>query len=252
MPSWTDMQIAAITNLGLVREVNEDRYYLKRLEGQTLLMAVVDGMGGGPAGSAAAETVRQAIANFAVEEREPEAVLAELVVTASEALLEFEESHTDLEGMGATVTVTYLANGTAHYAHVGDTRFCVFRRGRLIQVTTDQTMAQLLVEEGKITADEARTHPYGNLLDQCVGCPMCEPVTGTFPIEEGDVLLHTTDGLHDAISEKDMLAILSTPHDSVNLTADALIQAALGGGGKDNMTVVIAEVSGQKVHHQQA
>ncbi len=77
--------------------------------------------------------------------------------------------------MGTTVTATVLSNGTAHWAHVGDTRFYVFRQGRLIQVTTDQTMAQFLVEEGRITPDEARTHPYGHLLDQCVGCPDCEP-----------------------------------------------------------------------------
>jgi protein phosphatase len=125
---------------------------------------------------------------------------------------------------------------------VGDTRFYVFRQGRLIQVTTDQTMAQLLVEEGKITPDEARTHPYGQLLDQCVGCPMCEPSTGTYRIEKGDLLLHSTDGLHDALPETEIVRLLATPGATVDAIADALIQAVLDAGGNDNVTLVLAAV----------
>jgi protein phosphatase len=147
-----------------------------------------------------------------------------------------------LEGMGTTVTATYLSNGVAHWVHVGDSRLYVFRQGRLIQVTVDQTMAQLFVEEGRITPDQARTHPYNHLLDQCVGCPMCEPVTGSLPVERGDVLLHTTDGLHDALSTKEFTDILSSVHGAAEEMANALIQAALNAGGSDNMTVVMAAV----------
>jgi len=118
----------------------------------------------------------------------------------------------------------------------------VFRQGRLIQVTTDQTMAQLLVEEGRITRDEARTHPYGHLLDQCVGCPMCEPETGSLRIEKGDILLHSTDGLHDGIPENVITTILDAPHASLEALAEALIQAALDAGGLDNITLVLAAV----------
>lgn len=125
---------------------------------------------------------------------------------------------------------------------MGDTRLYVFRRGRLIQVTPDQSMAQLLVEEGKITPDEARTHPYGHLLDQCVGCPTCEPVTGSLKVEPGDLLLHSTDGLHDALPESDIVRILATPGSAVEEIVDALIQAPLDAGGNDNVTCVLAAV----------
>ena len=151
----SDMEIAALTHRGLVREVNEDRHYVKCLDEQTLLMAVVDGMGGGPAGSAAAEAMREALTEYPVGAPHPEQALSKLVVTASEAILEIAHDNPALEGMGTTVTATVLSNGTAHWAHVGDTRFYVFRQGRLIQVTTDQTMAQLLVEEGR----EGSRHP---------------------------------------------------------------------------------------------
>ena len=242
MPTCSEIKTVARTHRGLVREVNEDRYYVKCLDGQALLMAVVDGMGGGPAGSAAAEIMREALTEYPADASNPEQALSDLVVTASEAILEFAREDPTLEGMGTTVTATYLANGTAHWVHVGDTRFYVFRRGCLIQVTADQTMAQLLVDEGRITPDEARTHPYGHLLDQCVGCPMCEPETGSLPIEKRDILLHTTDGLHDGISENEIKTILTASHASVEALAESLIQAALDSGGNDNTTLVLAAV----------
>lgn len=240
MHTCSEIKTVARTHRGLVREVNEDRHYVKCLDGQALLMAAVDGMGGGPAGSAAAEIMREALTEYPLAAPHPGQALSDLVVTASEAILEFARKNPALEGMGTTVTATYLSNGTAHWVHVGDTRFYVFRRGRLIQVTTDQTMAQFLVEEGRITPDEARTHPYGHLLDQCVGCPNCDPVTGSMPIKPGDLLLHTTDGLHDALSEREIIKILMSSHASIEKKAGALISAALGSGGNDNMTVILA------------
>lgn len=238
----SDMEFAALTHRGLVREVNEDRHYVKCLDGQSLLMAVVDGMGGGPAGSAAAETMREALTEYPVAAPHPEKALSDLVVTASEAILAIAHDNPALEGMGTTVTATVLSSGTAHWVHVGDTRFYVFREGRLIQVTTDQTMAQLLVEEGRITPDEARTHPYSHLLDQCVGCPDCDPATGSLRIEPGDLLLHTTDGLHDALSEGEITKILMLSHASLEEKAASLIRAALDTGGNDNITVILTSI----------
>ncbi len=232
----------ALSHRGLVREVNEDRYYIKRLGARSLLLAVADGMGGGPAGSAAAETMREALTEYPVAALDPEKALAELVVAASEAILEIARDNPALEGMGTTVTATHLANGVAHWVHVGDTRFYVFRRGKLIQVTTDQTMAQFLVEEGRISKDEARTHPYGHLLDQCVGCPDCVPVSGSLTVERGDLLLFSTDGLHDALSEDEMIAILASPRASLKEIGASFLQAGLDTGGKDNLTLVLAAV----------
>ena len=242
MDTCFDIQFFALTDLGNSREVNEDRYYVQCLDGRFLLMGVVDGMGGGPAGFAAAETVRQALASFEACAPHPEQALAEVIVAAGDALHEFSQGHNLLEGMGATVTAAYLSNGTAYWAHVGDTRFYIFRRGGLIQVTVDQNMAQLLVEEGSITADQARSHPYGSLLDQCVGCPECEPETGKFPIEKGDLLLLSSDGLHDAISARQLADILSSANHSVEEKARSLVKAALDAGGVDNITVVVALV----------
>ena len=234
----------ALTHRGLVRAVNEDRYYLKRLGADAMLLAMMDGMGGGPAGSAAAETMREALREYPSGAPDPEKALYDLVVATSEAILAMVRAKPALEGMGTTVTATHLSSGVARWVQVGDTRLYVVRRGQLIQVTTDQTLVQLLVEEGRMTKDEARTHPYSNLLDQCVGCPMCEPVTGATPVESGDLLVFTTDGLHDALSENGFREILVGPYASLKERAAALIQAGLETGGKDNMTVVMAAISG--------
>ena len=238
-----DIETVALTHRGLVREVNEDRYYVKRLGTDAMLLAMMDGMGGGPAGSAAAETMREALREYPPRASDPEKTLCDLVVAASEAILGMVRNNPALEGMGTTATATHLVNGVAHWVHVGDTRFYLLRCGELSQVTTDQTLVQVLVEEGRISGDEARTHPYNHLLDQCVGCPMCEPVTGSLRIEHGDLLLYTTDGLHDALSEDDFREIMIAPHASLEDKAAAFIQAGLGTGGKDNLTVVMAAIS---------
>ena len=242
MRTCSEIAIASRTHTGLVRNDNQDRLYVKCLDEQSLLMAVADGMGGGPAGGEAAAIMCDALTRMSGPIRDPEQALRDAVMTASNTILGLVRENPEREGMGTTATVTYLSNGEVQWVHVGDTRFYVFRRGGLIQVTVDQTMAQLLVEEGRITADQARTHPYNNLLDQCVGCPMCEPEAGSFSIHQGDILLHTTDGLHDALSKAEMEHILASHQDSVKEMANALIQAALDTGGKDNVTVLLAAV----------
>lgn len=236
----SDIETVALTHRGFVREGNEDRHYVQRLSADAMLLAVVDGMGGGPAGTAAAETMREALTEYPVAAPNPEQALYDLVVNTSEAILGMVRQNPALEGMGTTVTATLIVNGKAYWVHVGDTRFYVFRGGRLIQVTTDQNMVQLLIEEGRLTKDEARTHPYAQLLDQCVGCPDCDPATGSLPIESGDLLLYTTDGLHDALPEKEIVEMLAAPHASLKEIAASLLQAGLDTGGQDNMTLVIA------------
>jgi protein phosphatase len=236
----SDIESFSLTHRGLVREINEDRYYVKRLGADTMLLAVMDGMGGGPSGSAAAETMREALREFPPRSPDPEKAFYDLVVATSEAILGMKHGKPALEGMGTTVTATLIVNDRAYWVHVGDTRFYVFRGGRMIQVTTDQTMAQFLVEEGELTRDEARNHPYTRLLDQCVGCPDCVPVTGSLPLESGDLLLYTTDGLHDALPENDIAEMLASPRAALKEIAESLIQAGLETGGEDNLTVVIA------------
>lgn len=236
------VETAARTHRGRVREDNEDRHLVKRLGPQRLVLAVADGLGGAPGGSEASEIMRAMLFDWPAGGPHPALELYDLVLKAGQTIWQKIEQDAALEGMGTTVTATLLADGVAHWVHVGDSRFYVFRQGRLTQVTTDQTMAQLLVDEGLITADEARSHPYNQLLDQNVGGPLCEPATGSIAIKRGDLLLHTTDGLHDALSEKEIIDRLAAWGTSLEDKAESLLRAALDAGGKDNITLVLAQL----------
>lgn len=236
------VETASRTHRGRVRETNEDRHLVKRLGPQGLVLAVADGLGGAPGGSEASEIMRAMLSDWPASGPHPAQELYDLVLKASHTIWQKIEQDAALEGMGTTVTATLLADGVAHWVHVGDSRFYVFRQGRLTQVTTDQTMAQLLVEESRITPDEARSHPYSQLLDQSVGDPLCEPVTGSIRIKRGDLLLHTTDGLHDALSEQELIQLLAARGTSLEDKAESLLRAALEAGGKDNITLILAQL----------
>ena len=168
-------------------------------------------------------------------------LLRSLVKEADQAILLEAEENSDLEGMGTTITGAILSDGIAYWVHVGDSRMYLLRDGGLNQVTRDQNWAQFLVDEGEISAEEAQSHVLGNLLDQCVGCGECEPETGHLEIRKGDILMLSTDGLHDEVSRDAISRILISRNDIKN-KAKTLIDAALEGGGKDNITVVLVEV----------
>jgi protein phosphatase len=102
-------------------------------------------------------------------------------------------------------------------------------------------MAQFLIEEGEITAEEARYHPSRNFLLQCVGCGSCEPETGKFESEAGNLIILTTDGLHGLVPAETISSILSKPV-GIQTKANILIKAALDAGGKDNVTIVVAKI----------
>jgi PPM family protein phosphatase len=145
--------------------------------------------------------------------------------------------------MGTTLTAAVLDGPTLSWAHVGDSRLYVLHGDALEQVTVDQTLVQGLVEAGVITPEAARIHPMRHMIDQCVGCPECEPERGSRSIAPGDLLMLCTDGLHDILRVRDILAVLQgrngTPVTLEDM-ARALVRAALDRGASDNVTVVLA------------
>ncbi len=142
--------------------------------------------------------------------------------------------------MGSTLVGVLLRDRIAHWVHVGDSRLYILRKGTLTQVTEDQTLARFLLEEGEITAEQIPTHYSRHVMDQCVGCGYAEPETGSLKFLAGDLLVLSTDGLHRQIPESTFNSILNTDTDLEN-KARALVKAALDAGGKDNITVVMAQ-----------
>ncbi len=231
------METFALTHTGLKKKRNEDRYLVKEFTDGSILLAVADGMGGEAAGDYAAEIM---IARFAGI-GDMDLQLSDLVKEADQIIWDEVDINPDLQGMGTTVTVTHLKDSSAHWAHVGDSRLYMLREQKLIQITKDQNVAQFLVDEGELSVEEARKHPLQNLLDQCVGCGECKPETGKFKINGGDLVILSSDGLHGAVSAETIISFMIGEKD-IAAKVRSLVQAALDTGGKDNITMVVAEI----------
>ena len=236
------MKSFAMKHQGLVRNDNQDLFFVKEFDDGCILMAVADGLGGMVGGKRAAETAKECLYNFNPECQAVEAHIEELMQEANRRIMETVEKEPDLEGMGTTMTAACVRNGTVCWAHVGDSRLYLFRGDELHQITEDDTMAGFLFSEGELTKEEARIHPGNKLVFQCIGgSGEFEADTGNFEVQAGDLLLFSTDGLHDEVPEEE---IVSTLRSDKNLEEkmDALLSAALAAGGKDNIALVVVEV----------
>jgi PPM family protein phosphatase len=222
----------------MVREGNEDSAYAG-----SRLALVADGMGGHAAGEIASSEVVAALAQLDEDEVGLDLleVLASAVQTANDHLRAMVDSNAALDGMGTTLTAMLSSGTRLGLAHVGDSRAYLLRDGEFTQLTHDQTLVQRMVDEGRITAEQAETHPQRSLLTQALdGRAGVEPDLSVREARRGDRYLLCSDGLsgyvpHDAIAET-----LRLP--DADEAAERLIDLALQAGAPDNVTVVIADV----------
>ena len=234
--------IFSLTHIGRVRKVNEDRYLIKKLADRSMLLAVADGLGGDVASDYAAEITRGKLAGTEHIPKGDECKhLENLVKDIDHSICSEAEKNPDLEGMGSTLVGVLLRDGCACWVHVGDSRLYILRENRLIQITEDQTLARFLLEEGEITSEQALTHYSRHIMDQSLGDGFCEPETGVLEVQKDDLLILSTDGLHKEIPFTTMMSLLNAEAD-LETKAESLAQAALDSGGKDNITVLIAEL----------
>jgi protein phosphatase len=236
------MKSFAMRHRGLVKEDNQDLFFVKEFDDGSILLAVADGLGGMVGGKRAAEMAKECLNNFNPKCQAVETHIEELMQEANRRILETVQKEPELEGMGTTMTAACLRNGTACWAHVGDSRLYLFRGDELRQITEDDTMAGFLLSEGELTKEEARIHPGNKLVFQCIGgSGEFEADTGNFKIQAGDLLLFSTDGLHDEVPEEEIVSALRSDKDLAE-KMDDLLSAALAAGGKDNIAVVMVEV----------
>jgi protein phosphatase len=235
------MKIFSKTHRGFRRDANQDRFLVKEFSNDCVLLAVADGAGGEAKGERAAEISKGSLANFDRDSEAIEAQFVKLMRAADQEIVEIVEEEPDLKGMGSTMTAAFVREGVVSWSHVGDSRLYLFRGDELTQITEDDTMAGFLLEEGEITKEEARNHPGRNFLFEFIGCGQLEPGSGNFALQEHDVLLLTTDGLHDKITEEVIVSILRSETD-LGEKLETLVSTALELSGKDNVTVVGMEV----------
>lgn len=231
------MKTAAVTHVGLVKEQNQDRFLVREFSDDSILIAVADGAGGGPAGQEASGVVIEKLNEFQPVSQSPEDHLVSLMHEADQEIYEAVAKEPNRKGMGSTLTAAFIKGEVVSWAHVGDSRLYLFRGDELTQVTEDDTMAGFLLTEGEITREESRVHPGRNFLFDFVGSGEFEEESGSFPIQENDLLLLTTDGLHDRVREEKLVSILRS-NNGLKKKLDELVAIALEESGKDNVTVV--------------
>ena len=231
------LRYAARSDRGLVRTNNEDSVYAG-----ARLLALADGMGGHAAGEVASQLVIAALAHLDDDEPRGDllAKLERAVYEGNAAIAEQVELHPDLDGMGTTLTAILFAGDRLGLVHIGDSRGYLLRDGELTQITKDDTFVQTLVDEGRITAEEANSHPQRSLIMRALTGQEVEPTLIMREAREGDRYLLCSDGLSDPVSQETILEALKIP--DVAVSAERLIELALRGGGPDNVTVVVADV----------
>lgn len=235
------LRYAARSDVGLVRSNNQDSAYA----GPHLLV-VADGMGGHAGGDVASSVAIAALAPLDGESHGPDDALDELeraLEEAREEIISRSESNPELAGMGTTVTAILRAGNKLAMVHLGDSRGYLLRDGVLTQVTTDHTFVQHLVNTGKITPEEAETHPQRSVVMRVLGDFDVDiaPDLSVREARAGDRWLLCSDGLSGFVSGETIARTLYELTD-VDTCAERLVQLALRAGGGDNVTVVVADV----------
>jgi serine/threonine protein phosphatase PrpC len=231
------LRYAARSDRGLIRGNNQDSVYAG-----PRLLAVADGMGGHAAGDVASKVVIAALEHLDDDAPSGDMLQAmrQAVFEGSEHLREVIRESPQLEGMGTTLTAILFAGGRLALCHVGDSRAYLVRDGQLSQITHDDTFVQTLIDDGRITAEEANSHPQRSLLLRALNGQEVEPDLSMREARDGDRYLLCSDGLSGVVSEETLAEALKDP--DPQSTADRLIELALRSGGPDNITVIVADV----------
>ncbi|MFP5318477.1 MAG: Stp1/IreP family PP2C-type Ser/Thr phosphatase [Acidimicrobiia bacterium] len=230
---------AAATDVGRVRQINEDRY----LVGDGLY-AVADGVGGHQAGEVAAQASVEALArNFT--ERTTEG-LVEAIREASRVVWRLAQENSERRGMGTTLTVLALVEQDGDellaIGNVGDSRAYLFQRGDLVQVTEDHSLVEELVREGQLTPEEAQVHPQRSIITRALGMEAeIEVDAWTLTPYAGDRIVLCSDGLTNEVTTEKIAAVLRQLSDPQE-AARELVRQARAHGGNDNITVVVVDV----------
>jgi protein phosphatase len=231
------LRYAARSDRGLVRSSNQDSVYAG-----PRLLALADGMGGHAAGEVASKVVIASLAPLDDDEPGDDllAQLREAVANGNAAIAELVSQDPDLDGMGTTLTAVLFAGTRLGLVHVGDSRAYLLRGGQFAQITRDDSFVNELLEQGRITPEEAAVHPQRSLLLKALTGHEVEPSLTVREARSGDRYLICSDGLSGMVSDETLAEAVQIQ--DPQRCADRMIELALKGGGTDNVTVIIADV----------
>ncbi|MBQ3392107.1 MAG: Stp1/IreP family PP2C-type Ser/Thr phosphatase [Lachnospiraceae bacterium] len=235
----------SITDTGRRRDLNQDYVYGCDTAAGPLpnLYIVADGMGGHQAGDYASRCAVEAVVSFIEESKEenPGRLLEEAFQKANAVVIEAGSAHREYYGMGTTMVAAVILGDDVIAANVGDSRLYMFNEREIRQVTRDHSLVEEMVKAGTISRKQARTHPEKNVITRAIGAEdQLRVDLFRFPLRPGEKILMCTDGLTNMLTDEEILQILSgrTDYDEA---AQALVESANRAGGKDNITVLIAD-----------
>jgi len=234
----TVTQLGYGTDTGRKRRRNEDAYVV-----EPPLFAIADGMGGAQAGELASSLAAGAVREDEAAAGSGERRVAELIQEANRRVYERSSQDAAASGMGTTMTVAFVGDANVAFGHVGDSRAYLIRDGKLEQLTEDHSLVAELVRSGKLSPEEAETHPQRSVITRALGTDPDVDVD-TFSIETapGDLFMLCSDGLTSMVEDDVILQTIEKNRDNLQTAAKALIRAANKGGGEDNITVVFFEI----------
>lgn len=242
------MRFSGKTDIGCVRTENQDSWRAGLREDGTGWAVVCDGMGGANAGRLAGTLAAQSMEMQLAQpgEQEPQdggSVLRQAVLQANSAVYRAAlAGGKETFGMGTTLAAVLVRGRDAFYAHVGDSRIYLLRGGTLVQLTRDHSLVQQMVEAGKITAQQARSHPQRNRITRALGVEgRVEVDVGCIPVQPGDELLLCSDGLSNAVPHGELAKTLQNI--PFYRQAQHLVRLALNAGGADNITAVLVQIT---------
>ena len=248
------MKLAGKTDVGRVRQENQDDYRAGELPGGAVWALVCDGMGGAKGGREASQGACNVIENFFQEQYaqcgagQEEPFLKKALLYANRFVFQKAAHEEALAGMGTTAVCALVRSGNVYLCHAGDSRAYLIRDGKLTQLTHDHSYVQELVDCGTITEEEAEHHPQKNIITKALGVDYrLEPEFTAAKLKREDRLLLCTDGLTNMVPVEEMEELLGqgTFYD----LPDRLIEAANAHGGSDNITALLLAVEPTEVEH---
>jgi PPM family protein phosphatase len=231
-------RVAGVTDPGRTRRHNEDSYVI-----EPPLFAIADGMGGAVAGEVASRLATTALKESGADAR-GEQRIADLIQEANRRVYDRSSTDPNTSGMGTTITVALVEDEHVAFGHVGDSRAYLIRDARMEQLTEDHSLVNELLKTGKLSREEAETHPQRSVITRALGTdPDVDVDTFSVRAENGDLFLLCSDGLTDMVSEDSILDVVERNRDDIDGALRALVKEANRGGGQDNITVVAFEIT---------
>ncbi len=241
------INVWGITDVGAVRKKNEDRYYIAQYGSQTVASVVCDGMGGARAGHIASQTAIEVYSDYMKvleggQSLNPLELLRESAKAANHAVFTKATQCEEFRGMGTTMVAALVQDNMAYVLNVGDSRGYHIFPGGIYRITTDHSLVEVLLANGKITKEEATNHPQKNLITRALGSTSTvEADIYQQPLLAGEYLLLCSDGLSNMVTEQEILYEI-IHGGSIEHCCQRLLDICMSRGARDNVTIVLLEM----------